>query len=135
MLSGLTVKQLGTGAPVSRFLVMMLLKTAAIPLGMLMLFLIYWLLPNARIPARSALPAAVVAGLALEVLKYVNLLTWPLWRDKLRAEYGPFTYSVTIVLWSFLAAMVVLAGAEWSARSARRDPDQEIGRASCRERV
>jgi len=122
VLSGLTVKQLGTGAPVSRFLVMMLLKTAAIPLGMLMLFLIYWLLPNARIPARSVLPAAVVAGLALEVLKYINLLIWPLWRDKLRAEYGPFTYSVTIVLWSFLGAMIVLAGAEWAARRSSLEP-------------
>jgi YihY family inner membrane protein len=123
VLSGLTVKQLGAGAPASRFLVMMLLKTAAIPLGMLMLFLIYWLVPNARIPASRVLPAAVVAGLALEVLKYVNLLTWPLWRDKLRAEYGPFTYSVTIVLWSFLGAMIVLGGAEWAAR---RSPLEQV---------
>jgi hypothetical protein len=28
-------------------------------------------------------------------------------------------YSASIVLWSFLGAMVVLAGAEWSARRAR----------------
>ena len=48
----------------------------------------------------------------------INLLTWPLWRKKLHAEYGPFYYSVTIVLWSFLAAMVILAGAEWAAQRA-----------------
>jgi uncharacterized BrkB/YihY/UPF0761 family membrane protein len=55
--------------------------------------------------------------LGLEALKYFNLLTWPLLEAKLSREYGPFVYSVSIILWSFLAAMVVLAGAEWSARS------------------
>jgi YihY family inner membrane protein len=93
-----------------------LFKVAAFPVSVLMLFLIYWLLPNGRIPARRVFPAAVLVGAALEVLKHVNLLTWPLWRDKLHAEYGPFRYSVTIILWSFLGAMVILAGAEWAAR-------------------
>jgi hypothetical protein len=37
-------------------------------------------------------------------------------RGKLEHEYGPFVYSVTIVLWGFIASMVVLAGAEWAAR-------------------
>jgi len=83
---------------------------------------VYWLLPNARIAPRRVLPAAVIVGVALEALKYINLLTWPLWRDKLKAEYGPFVYSVTIILWSFLGAMVVLAGAEWAARRAAGQP-------------
>jgi YihY family inner membrane protein len=116
VLSGATVKRLGDAPAPARFLEMTVLKAAALPLGMLMLFLIYWLLPNARVRARHVLPAAVVVGLALEALKYLNMLTWPLWRGKLRAEYGPFTYSVTIVLWSFLGALIVLAGAEWAAR-------------------
>ncbi|MEK7752253.1 MAG: YhjD/YihY/BrkB family envelope integrity protein, partial [Acidobacteriota bacterium] len=98
-------------------------KMAAVPVSMAILFLVYWLLPNARVPALKIAPAAIIVGLILEVLKYVNLLTWPWLRVKLQREYGPFVYSVSIVLWSFLAAMVVLAGAEWSARSARRDPD------------
>jgi len=95
------------------------LRTAAIPMSMLMLFLIYWLLPNRKVPAVQVIPAAVVVGLTLEALKYLNLLTWPLLRAKLAREYGPFVYSTSIVLWSFFAAMVVLAGAEWSARRAR----------------
>ena len=73
------------------------------------------------------LPAAVLAGVALETLKYVNLVTWPWWRDKLHAEYGPFYYSVSIVLWSTIAAMVVLAGAEWSARWARESAREDNG--------
>ncbi len=90
---------------------------------MAILFLVYWLLPNVKIPAMKIAPAAILVGLILEVLKYINVLTWPWLRTKLHREYGPFLYSVSIVLWTFLAAMVILAGAEWSARSARRDPD------------
>jgi membrane protein len=91
-------------------------KAAAVPLSILGLFLIYWLLPNCRIPARQVIAPAILVGLSLEALKYVNLLTWPWLRAKLEKEYGPFVYSVTIILWSFLAAMIILAGAEWSAR-------------------
>jgi membrane protein len=98
-------------------------KMAAVPASMAILLLVYWLLPNLKVPVLKIAPAAILVGLILEALKYVNLLTWPWLRVKLQREYGPFVYSVSIVLWSFLAAMVVLAGAEWSARSARRDPD------------
>jgi uncharacterized BrkB/YihY/UPF0761 family membrane protein len=93
-----------------------------IPLSMLGLFLIYWLLPNRRILPRRVVPAAIVVGLALEALKYVNLLTWPMLRAKLWNEYGPFFYSASIILWSFFTAMVVLAGAEWSARRGAEEP-------------
>ena len=91
-------------------------KLAAIPLSMLMLFLIYWQLPNCKVRPSQIIPAAILVGFLLEVLKYINLLTWPYLRSKLALEYGPFVYSVTIILWGFLAAMIVLAGAEWAAR-------------------
>jgi membrane protein len=117
LLTGIGMRQLG-GDPVSGFMTLVFFKTAAVPMSILMLFLIYWLLPNAKISPRFVLPPAIFVGLALELLKYINLLTWPLWRKKLHAEYGPFYYSVSIVLWSFLAAMVILAGAEWAAQAA-----------------
>ena len=79
----------------------------------------YWMLPNLKIAPARMIPVAVLVGLALELLKYINLLTWPLLKVKLQREYGPFYISVTIILWSFLSAMVVLAGAEWSARGQR----------------
>ena len=53
-------------------------------------------------------PVAILVGLALEVLKYINLLTWPFLKLKLPKEHGPFYSSVTIVFWSFVAAMVIL---------------------------
>ncbi len=93
-----------------------LLNLGAVPLVLAMLLLIYWKLPNRRVSWREAAPAALVVGLALQAMQYLNLLTWPLWRAKLRREYGPFYYSASIILWSFLAAMVILAGAEWAAR-------------------
>ena len=117
-LTGMNLRRLA-GSQFEHLLAALFFKMAALPVSILMLFLIYWRLPNARIAWRSVLPQAILVGIALEVLKYINLLTWPLWREKLHAEYGPFYYSVTIILWSFLGAMVILAGAEWAARRAR----------------
>ena len=101
---------------VESWLTTLFFKAAELPITILILFLIYWLLPNRRMPWRDIVPISIFVGFALEGLKYVNLLTWPYLRMKLEREYGPFINSVTIVLWSFLAAMVVLAGAEWAAR-------------------
>jgi YihY family inner membrane protein len=116
ILTGMNLRLLGDGA-ISKVLSMIFFKVAAVPMSILVLFLIYWLLPNAKISAKFVLAPAIFVGLALEALKYINLLTWPLWRRKLHAEYGPFYYSVTILLWSFLASMVILAGAEWAAQA------------------
>jgi membrane protein len=96
-------------------------EMAAIPLLMLLLFLIYWLLPNCKISPAKIVPAAIGVGFLLEILKYINLLTWPYLRAKLSVEYGPFYYTVTILLWGFLASMVVLAGAEWTARRCQEE--------------
>jgi uncharacterized BrkB/YihY/UPF0761 family membrane protein len=98
-------------------------KLLALSVSVLLLFLVYWLLPNKRLPARQILPVSVVIGLGLEALKYLNLFTLPWLYDKLTREYGVFRNSVAIILWSFLAAMIVLAGAEWSARRAARETE------------
>lgn len=115
-------KTFGLEATSLKWLLPMLFKLAAIPASMLALFLIYWLLPNRPVPARRLIPVSLWVGLALEALKYVNLLTWPLLKAKLQKEYGPFYISVSIVLWTFAAAMVILAGAEWSARQGASAP-------------
>lgn len=91
-------------------------KITAIPVSMLLIFLVYWLLPNARIPVRRLIPASVIVGALLEVSKYINVWTWPWLRAKLRNEVPPFVQSTTIVLWAFIATMIILAGAEASAR-------------------
>jgi membrane protein len=91
-------------------------KGCAIPVTILSLFLVYWLLPNRRIPVRRIMPVAILVGIGLEVLKYVFLFAWP-WLDrKFQNEYGPFRYPVSIIVFSMLTSLLVLAGAEWSAR-------------------
>lgn len=114
-----------TGTPraamtVATFASTVVFKAAAIPISMLVLFLIYWLLPNRKIRPAEIVPAAILVGFLLEILKYINLWTWPYLRTKLQSEYGPFYYTVTIILWGFLASMVVLGGAEWAARRSLR---------------
>ena len=101
---------------------LLVFKLAALTVSMLALFLVYWLLPNRPIEPRRVAPVAVTVGLALESLKYVNLLVSPLLTEKLKHEYEIFLFSVTILLWSFVSAMIVLAGAHWTARQDRRDP-------------
>ncbi len=100
----------------TEFLRDFLFKLIALPIVMLMIFLVYWLLPNRKIPVRRLIPVSVIIGILLEIMKYVNLLTWPWLQAKLKNEAGPFVHSISILIWAFCAAMIVLAGAEWSAR-------------------
>lgn len=115
------LKYLGVGA----------FKIASLPITILILFLIYWLLPNAGVPPKLILPGAIRVGVGLEALKWINLLIWPWVHAKLNREYGVFVNSATILIWSFMAGMVVLAGADASARRARIlhtgiDPDAQL---------
>ena len=106
----------------SAFVASVLFKLAAVPMSILALFLIYWLLPNARVPMRPLVPVSIAVGLALEAMKYFVLAAWPWMSRKFYAEYGPFRYSVIIVFLSFLASLIVLAGAEWAARARDSEP-------------
>lgn len=109
------------------FLGALMFKIAALPMVILTLFLIYWLVPNGKVPKPRIAAAAIVVGLLLEALKYINLLTYPLLYAKVEREYGPFKQSVTLILWSFLSSMLVLAGAEWAARRPAGAPSVEKG--------
>jgi membrane protein len=92
-------------------------KIAAVPVTILGLFFIYWILPNRRVPAMRVLGVAAMIGVALEGLKYVFLFAWPWLNLKLENEYGPFKFSASLIILSMLASLLVLAGAEWSARA------------------
>jgi uncharacterized BrkB/YihY/UPF0761 family membrane protein len=92
------------------------LKATALPITMLMIFLIYWLLPNTKIPVKRLIPSSAAIAILLEVSKWINVVTWPYLRAKLRNEVPPFVQSISIILWSFIGTLILLAGAEWSAR-------------------
>jgi len=102
-------------------------KAAAVPLTVLVLFLIYRYLPNGKPPVDRVIPAAIVVGVLLEVLKQINRWVWPGFYQKLGREYNVFKNSVTLILIGFLVSMLVLAGAEWSARGHRMDEVEKNG--------
>jgi len=122
------LNELGGGiSKLEAWINILIFKLAAVPISILTLFLVYWLLPNRKIEPTRVAPMAIWVGLLLEAFKYVNLLISPMMHAKLQREYGPFLYSVTIVLWVFVASLVVLGGAEWSARGIAEEEKEEYG--------
>lgn len=106
---------------VVRWVSMLFYKSAAVPLTVLILFLVYRYLPNGRPPVSRVLPAAIGVGILLEALKSINMWAWPSFDAKLQREYGVFRYSATLIFLSFLVSMLVLGGAHWAARGHRLD--------------
>jgi membrane protein len=122
LLTAVNTKFVATQYGLAKFppwLPLVIFNFGAIPITILSLFFVYWLLPNRRVPVRRVLPVAVLVGIGLELLKYVFLFAWPWLGRKFQNEYGPFYYAVSIVVFGVLSAMIVLAGAEWSARQSR----------------
>ena len=76
-------------------------------------FLIYWILPNRRIPVRAVFPAALVTGLLWEAAKHLYIFVLP--HLDFGSVYGPFQISVGLMLWAFLSGLMLLAGAHFSA--------------------
>jgi membrane protein len=76
-------------------------------------FLIYWILPNRKLPVRAVLPTAIVTGLLWELAKTLYVFVLP-WMD-LESAYGPFSVSVSLMIWAFLTGLILLAGAHLSA--------------------
>ena len=96
-----------------RLMGFLLMKVSAIAASIAIFFLIYWLLPNGKVPARAVLPAAFIMGLLSEALKYAYILALP-WLN-FQEVYGPFALSVSMMFWAFLSGLLLLAGANLSA--------------------
>jgi membrane protein/epoxyqueuosine reductase len=90
-----------------------LLQISAAIASVLLFFLIYWILPNRKLPIRAVLPTAIVIGLAWELAKMLYIAALP-WMD-LHSVYGPFSVSVSLMLWAFITGLLLLAGAHYSA--------------------
>jgi len=91
----------------------MIMKACALITTIVIFFLIYWVLPNGKTPARAVLPAAIVVGLVWEASKYLYILLLP-WLN-FGEVYGPFSISVTLMFWAFLSGLLLLGGAHLSA--------------------
>ena len=89
-------------------------KVFATLASMAIFFLIYWLLPNGKVPAKTVMPAAVIMGVLAEVLKYSYF--WALPRLNFQEVYGPFALSASMMFWAFLLGLLMLTGAHLSAQ-------------------
>jgi membrane protein len=103
----------GYGSGFVRMVGFLMMKLFALGASIAIFFLIYWLLPNGKVPARAVLPAAIIMGLLSEALKfaYIQALPWLNFQE----VYGPFALSVTLMFWAFLSGLLLLAGANISA--------------------
>jgi membrane protein len=97
----------------ARALGYMIMKVFAILASIAIFFVIYWVLPNGKVPVRSVLPAAMVTGILFEVAKQLYVLSLP-WLD-FQNVYGPFSISVTLMFWAYISGMLLLGGAFLSA--------------------
>lgn len=108
----------GYGTGVVRVVGFLMMKLFAILASIAIFFLIYWLLPNGKVPPRAVLPAAIIMGLLSEALKYAYILALP-WLN-FQEVYGPFSLSVSLMFWAFLSGLLLLAGANLSAEESQR---------------
>ena len=103
----------GYGTTFVRMIGFLMMKIFAIAASIAIFFLIYWVLPNGKVPARAVLPTAIIMGLLSEALKYAYILALP-WLN-FQEVYGPFALSVSLMFWAFLSGLLLLAGANLSA--------------------
>ena len=103
----------GHGSGFIRLVGFFVMKGFAIAASIAIFFLIYWLLPNGKVPARAVLPTAIIMGLLSEALKYGYIMALP--RLNFAEVYGPFALSVSLMFWAFLTGLLLLAGANLSA--------------------
>src|ERR1700727_283440 len=79
--------------------------------SILLFFLIYWVLPYRKIPARAVLPTAIVIGLLWQLAKRLYIKALP--RPDFQSVYGPFYISVCLMMSAFLTGLLLFAGAHF----------------------
>jgi len=75
-------------------------------------FLIYWLLPNRKVPWRPVMRTAIVTGIAWLTARIVFVAVLP--HLELRSLYGPFYVSVGLLFWAYVSGLILFAGAQFS---------------------
>jgi uncharacterized BrkB/YihY/UPF0761 family membrane protein len=124
----LLAKLFGPDEPIPQWITSVVFRLIAIPMTILALLITYWILPNTRVPVRRIVPVAIVVGLALTLLEYLAMWRWKWILEKLTHDYGMFAHSANVILFSVVASLIVLAGAEWSARPEPEPPAPAIDR-------
>jgi YihY family inner membrane protein len=108
---------------VLNFLVM---KIFAVPMTILSFWLVFWWVPNGKVPLLQVFAPAFYTGLLAEVLKIVFTLILPL-LDFQKAYGRIFWLPVTLLVWTYAGAMLLLFGASLSARGVLNMPNIRFG--------
>jgi membrane protein len=93
----------------------LVLKLFAVPVTILSFWAVFWWVPNGRVPAMQVFPAAFYTGLLAEVFKLVFGLLLPL-LDFEKVYGRVFWIPVTLLVWTYAGAMLLMFGASLSAR-------------------
>jgi len=86
--------------------------------------MIYYFLPNGRVPIARVFPAAVATGILTELGRAVYSWTLPMFR--FREVYGPLDLSVTLLFWAYVGALILLFGAHLSAHMFAREESAPV---------
>lgn len=84
-------------------------RASALSMTFLLFYMVYRVIPSPPVGPRVALRAALWAGTAWELAKYLFVAN--LARTNLRALYGPLAFSVALVLWAYVSSLVLVFGA------------------------
>lgn len=98
-----------------------LLRVGTMAAGAAALFLCYTLLPHGPVKASAVLPAAALTALAVEAVRVVFTLVLPLL--DLPKSQGPYHVSVSFLVFVYVEAFVLLAGAFLAAETMREMAD------------
>lgn len=118
----LTFVMRGNENIVFRALTFVVLKIFATAASIAIFFLIYWVLPNGKVRARSVLPAAVAMGVLWEVGKIIYIKTLP-WLNFQEVYGQAFSISVALMFWAFISGLMLLAGAHLSSDFTPEGPE------------
>jgi membrane protein len=97
------------------------MKVFALPMTILSFWLVFWWVPNGRVPVVQVFPAAFYTGLLAELFKLVFGWMLPL-LDFQRAYGRVFWLPVTLLVWTYAGAVLLLFGASLSARGVIKMP-------------
>jgi YihY family inner membrane protein len=100
------------------------LEFASVPLVASSYFMIYYFLPNGKVPIARVFPAAVATGILTELGRAVYSWTLPMFR--FREVYGPLDLSVTLLFWAYVGALILLFGAHLSAHMFAREESAPV---------
>lgn len=117
------IGELALGPVLRRALLYGALRSTALGLTVMAIYLFYRFLPNVRGRPRAVFRAAVAAGIVGEAVRSLYLLALPLLQ--LPRSQGPYYISISFVLLAYLESFVVLGGAFLAARPVGAGPTSD----------